>query len=227
MRRTAVFAVLVVALALAGCARQPSLATRADALVEKARWTIETFKARQSQSMAIFRQLLGEARGVMVLPGVVKAGLLVGAEGGNGVLVARDASGAWGYPAFYTMGAGSFGLQAGGQVSEVVLVIRNAGAVNAIIEHQGKIGADLEVTAGPVGAGVEGAMTTNLGADIVVFSEAVGLFGGASLEGAVLARRSDYNEAFYGAGATPQSIVLEGRHTNPKADRLRAALVVR
>lgn len=219
-------AVLVAVLGLWGCARVP-LATQAEGLVERARATVETFKQRREEPMDLFRRLLAEAQGVAVFPGVMKVGLMFGAEAGNGVLLARDETGQWGYPAFYTLAAGSFGLQIGGQVSQVVLVVRNRGAVESIIAHQGKLGVDLEVTAGTFGAGVEGATTTNLGADIVVFSQAVGVFGGASLEGGVLAKRNDLNGAFYGGRPTPRAIVLEGAHVNPKADPLRAALVVR
>ena len=228
MKRTAVLAFVVAAvLALGACTRQVPLSTQAEALVDKARWTVESFKPRQDKPFHLFAGMLREAHGVVVLPGVYKAGFLIGAEGGNGVLLARLPSGEWGYPAFYTMGGGSFGLQAGGQVSEVVLILRSPGALRALIEHQGKLGADLAVTAGTVGAGMEGAVTTNLGADVVVFSDAAGLFGGASLEGSVLARRNDFNEAFYGPGATPETIVLEGSHVNAKADSLRDSLVVR
>ena len=227
MKRTFGVAVVLVALVVAGCSRPVPLSSKAAALVDRARWTVETFKQSRAEHMGHFRAMLETAHGVVVMPGVYKAGFLIGAEGGNGVLVARQPSGEWGYPAFYTMGVGSFGLQAGGQVAEVVLIVRNQSAVKAIIAHQGKLGADLEVTAGTMGAGVERAVTTNLGADIVVFSDAVGVFGGASLEGSVLARRNDYNEAFYGPGATPEAIVLDGRFTNPKADGLRAVLAGR
>ena len=228
MKRTTVLALAVTALlAVGACTRQAPLSTQAEALVDKARWTVESFKPRQDKPLHLFAGMLKEAHGVVILPGVYKAGFLIGAEGGNGVLLARRPSGEWGYPAFYTMGGGSFGLQAGGQVSEVVLILRSPGAVRAVIEHQGKLGADIAVTAGTIGAGMEGAVTTNMGADIVVFADAAGLFGGASLEGSVLARRNDFNEAFYGPGATPETIVLEGAHANPKADALRDALVVR
>ena len=52
----------------------------------------------------------------------------------------------------------------------------------------------------------------------------VGAFAGASLEGAVLARRRDFNESLYGQGATPEGIVLEGRFRTAQADRLRSVL---
>ncbi len=210
-----------------GCAAPVPLVDRAQGLLDEARWTVETFKQMREPPWDIFDEMLAEAQGVVILPGVVKVGFLLAAEGGNGVLVARDGAGNWGYPAFYTMGGGSIGLQAGGQFSEMILVLRNRGAVESLIEHQGKLGADMEVTVGVIGAGMEGAVTTNLGADIVVFSQAIGLYGGVSVEGSVLARRIDYNEAFYGAGATPRAIVIEGKYSNPKADPLREALVTR
>ncbi len=76
-----------------------------------------------------------------------------------------------------------------------------------------------------IGTGMEASTTTNFGADILAFTNAkVGAFVGASLEGAVLARRRDMNEAFYGRGATPEAIVLQGRHRNAKADPLRSVL---
>ncbi len=165
------------------------------------------------------------ARAVMILPAIIKAGFFIGAEVGSGVLLARNADGAWGYPAFYTLGAASFGFQFGVQDTETVLIIRNEGALRAIIKDQGKFGADLGITVGVVGTGMEASTTTNLGADILAFTNAkVGAFAGASLEGAVLARRRDMNEVFYGRGATPDAIVIQGRHKNAKADRLRSIL---
>jgi lipid-binding SYLF domain-containing protein len=76
-----------------------------------------------------------------------------------------------------------------------------------------------------IGQGAEVSTTANVGVDVLAFSNAkIGLFGGASLEGAVLARRNDLNEAYYGTGATPTAIALEGQYSNPQADALRAAL---
>ncbi|MDH5748836.1 MAG: lipid-binding SYLF domain-containing protein [Rhodospirillales bacterium] len=217
-------AVLALAFNLAACAASTPADTAA--ILDKARWTVETFKQRNEAPMGLFRDMLQDAAGAAIFPGVIKAGFLIGAEGGTGVLIARNDAG-WGQPAFYTLGAGSFGFQAGGQITEMVLVIRNKGAVESLIKHQGKIGADLEITVGTLGGGMEGAITTNLGADIVVFAQSAGLFGGVSLEGAALIRRKDLNEIHYGAGATPEGIVLEGKYTNPKADGLRESLIVK
>ena len=168
---------------------------------------------------------LRSAAGVVILPRVLKAGFVGAAQGGTGVMLAKGADGGWSYPAFYTLGGASVGLQAGVQDTEVVMVVRSRKALDALIEHQGKMGADVGITVGIVGRGLGGATTAGLGKDILVYANSVlGLFGGVSLEGAVLARRPDLNRAYYRTEATPQAILLEGGMRNPDADALRSKL---
>ncbi len=225
IKRLAIWVLLAAALPLAACATKPMTDDeRARQIVASAQTTYEKFLASQDQPMARFRQLLPHAEGIVILPGVIKGGFIVGAEGGNGVLLAKDASGAWGPPAFYLMAAGSIGLQAGAQVGDMILLVFNRDAVASIIKHQGKLGADLGLTIGTVGAGVEAATTTNVGADVVAFVQGIGAFAGGSLEAAALIKRSDLNAAFYGQAMTPADIVLHGRVQNPAADGLRGAL---
>jgi len=172
-----------------------------------------------------FAKHLPEARALLIMPGIIKAGFVVGGEGGTGVLIARRPDGGWGYPAFYSLGAASVGFQFGIQDAETILIIRTEGALKSMIKNQGKLGTDIGVTAGFVGAGLEASTTTNLRFDVLAFTNAkVGAFAGASLEGGVVARRRDMNEAFYGRGATPEAIILEGRYKNPQADKLRNTL---
>lgn len=213
---------MVLALAmLAGCVSGPT-APASNALVSSSLKALETLKDRKDYPQ--FHAMLKDAAGVAIFPAVYKAGFFVGAEGGNGILISRDHKGTWGYPAFYTLGAGSLGLQFGGQRSSVVLVIRHKGAVEAIMKHQGKLGADAAIAVGPGGAGVEGSVTSNLSADIVAFSDNMGLFGGVSLEGAAIVRRNDLNKEYYGGDATPASIIVDHTRRNPQADGLRRAL---
>ena len=195
----------------------------ADRLLDWSADTVENFAAKPE--LKDFASYIPGAHAVLILPAIVKAGFFVGAEIGSGVLIARDPGGRWGYPAFYTLGAASFGLQFGIQDTETVLIIRNEGALQAIIRDQGKFGADLGITAGLYGAGMEASTTSNLRLDVLAFTNAkVGAFAGASLEGAVLARRRDFNEALYGVGATPEAIINEGRHQSARAERLRSVL---
>lgn len=225
MRKSALLIVFLAGvLGLGACQEiRETPAEGTDRLIDWSTITVENFS--RLPQLRDFVKFLPDAHAVLILPAVVKAGFFFGAEGGSGVLIARQAGGGWGYPAFYTLAAGSFGLQFGLQDTETILVIRNAGALRSIIRNQGKFGADLGITAGFYGVGVEASTTTNLGADVLAFTNAkVGAFAGASLEGAALIRRRDLNEAFYGAGATPEGIIFDGRFKNPKADRLRSVL---
>lgn len=197
---------------------------QAQALVDRSRTTLAVFKAKDEKPNQLFRAQLQDAQGVLIFPQVLKGAFVFGGEGGDGVLVARNPDGTWGYPAFYTIGGGSIGLQAGGQTSQIILVLRSRKAVEAVVDNQGKFGGDLQLTLGTLGAGLEASTTTNLGADIVGFSQGAGLFGGVSLEGAAIARRTDLNHAYYGSDSTSKSIVLDNRFSNPDADVLRREL---
>ncbi len=206
---------------MAGCA-QVTDATKTANLITAAQDTVQAMK--RNPNIRGFNKMLADAHGVAVFPALIKGGFLIGAEGGSGVVLSRKADGSWGYPAFYTLAAGSFGFQAGAQTAEVILVIRKKKAIEAIVKHQGKLGADIGAAAGSRGVGYEGAVTTNINFDIVAFSSNAGFFAGASLEGSALIRRNDYNRAYYGGNPTPAQILLEHAVQNPAADRLRQAI---
>ncbi len=192
-------------------------------LVDKARIAVQRL-ARHPDMGPNLRRFIHKAKAVLIFPTLIKGAFFFGGEGGSGVLLTRNSSGSWSYPAFYTMASVSFGLQFGGQTAEALLMLRTEGALNAVLDNQIKLGADVSVAAGPLGLGVDGATTTNAGADIFSYSTSQGLFAGTSLEGAVIARRRDWNQAFYDARATPRSIVVDRAHANPAADALRDAL---
>ena len=48
------------------------------------------------------------------------------------------------------------GHQFGGQRAGVVLIMRSRKAVEAVLKHQGKAGADLGIALGSIGTGLEG-----------------------------------------------------------------------
>lgn len=81
-------------------------------------------------------------------------------------------SGEWSDPAFYTMGAGSFGFQFGAQASEVVLLVMSQRGVESLLSSTFKLGGDVSVAVGPVGAGIEGSTAMNLSADLLTFARA-------------------------------------------------------
>jgi lipid-binding SYLF domain-containing protein len=192
-------------------------------LVDKARLTFESFMADKDLGPSV-RSLVKRAKGVLIYPQVLKGAFLVGVSGGSGVLLAHDAKARkWGGPAFYTIGEASFGLQAGGQASEVILVALTDRGVTALLSTSAKLGADAGVALGPVGAGAEAA-TANLSVDLVSYSRAQGLYAGISLEGAVVAARDGLNKAYYGKEVTPTAILVRHEATNPQAAGLIGAV---
>jgi lipid-binding SYLF domain-containing protein len=214
--------VLVLAAAAPGVARADA-ATDAEEMIERSRFTVQRI-ATEPELRDTVPRLLARAKGVMIFPQLLKGAFLIGGEGGSGVLLTRDAQGNWSHPAFYTLGAISFGLQIGGQASEAVIVIMTDKALQAILDNQVKLGGDVSAAAGPVGVGYAADTTTNLGADVYTYSTAKGLFVGASLEGAVVARREDWNKAIYGPDATPRGIVVDRRFGDRRGDPLRETL---
>jgi lipid-binding SYLF domain-containing protein len=209
-------------LALATAPAPARAESDATALLAKAQYTLESM-LRDPNLKAMHAQLR-RARAVLIIPNQLKAAFVIGAQGGSGVLLAKDDNGVWGYPAFFTVGTGSVGFQIGFQDSEAVLAVMTERAVSAIVFNKVKLGFDLSAAAGPVGEGVQGDTTTAAGADVVTFARNQGLFLGGSLDGAVIYKRDDFNSELYGASATPRGIIFERHFANPAADRLRAAL---
>jgi lipid-binding SYLF domain-containing protein len=168
--------------------------------------------------------VLREARAVMICPQVLRAGFLLGGQGGSCVLVARDGAGSWSSPAFYGMGGGSIGFQAGLQDAQVMLFIMNDRGLRAVLDSQFKLGADASATFIDLGGGVEGATTAALRADIVGFTRARGLFAGIALGGSLMSSKSDWDQAYYNRAVGAQQIVIGMEANNPAADPLRAVL---
>ena len=164
------------------------------------------------------QSILRRARAVMICPQIFRAGFLLGGQGGTCVLVARAGGGSWSSPAFYGLGGGSIGFQAG------MLFIMNEKGLTAVIDSQFKLGADASATFVDLGGGVEGATTAALRADIVGFTRARGLFAGISLGGSLMSAKSDWNQAYYSRAVGPQQIVIGMEVNNPAADALREVL---
>jgi lipid-binding SYLF domain-containing protein len=195
----------------------------AQQLVEKARIAFEAFVADKDMGPPL-KTLLKKGRGVLIYPQVLKGAFVFGVSGGSGVFLAYDAKAmTWSGPTFYTIGEVSFGLQAGGQASEVVLVAMTDRGMTALLTTSAKLGADVGIALGPVGAGAEAA-TANLSADIISYSRSKGLYAGISLEGAVVGTRGSLNKAYYGKEVSPTDILLRRTVSNAQAGSLLSAV---
>lgn len=167
---------------------------------------------------------LRRARAVMVCPRVFRIGFIFGVSGGECALLARDAAGSWSAPAFYEFRNGSFGLQAGIQDAETVMMIMSERGLAAVMDSQFKFGADASITLVTLGAGAEADTTAALRADILASSQARGLFASIALNGSMLSSDTDWNRAYYGRDLAARQIVVQMQANNPGADPLRALL---
>jgi lipid-binding SYLF domain-containing protein len=196
-------------------------AQEARQIAEKARLTVEEFRA--DKDMETIRELAKKAKGMLILPQMIRAAFIIGGSGGTGVLVARDGAGQWRGPSFHTLGGASFGFQAGADAAEVIILAMTDRGVTKLLSPQVKLGADASVAAGPVGGGAAAA-TAGLSADLVSYSKAKGLYGGFSVDGSVVGVRTSLNHAYYGKPVTPTDILVTGAVKNPQAASLTEAV---
>jgi lipid-binding SYLF domain-containing protein len=193
----------------ASAASQAKDKAEAEKVVNDATKTFNNFVA--DPNMTWFRDNVKNAKAMMVVPSLLKAGFIFGGSGGTGVVLARDGQ-VWRGPSFATAGSVSWGLQAGGSVAEVVMMAMTDKGKDALLSNKFQVGTEVSVAAGPVGAGAQAATT-----DIVQFTRSKGVFGGLSLEGSVIAVRDSLNQAYYGKPATPVDILVKGAVTNQQA----------
>lgn len=184
-------------------------------LVDQSLTVLKRFASREEFDS--FFTLAQDAKGIFLLPQMLKGGFVVGGSGGSGVLLAKQKNGTdWSYPAFYTMGAVSVGLQIGAESSQVMLLVMTEKGMDKMLSNSFKLGADVTVAVGPVGGGAKAAT-----ADILSFSIAKGAYTGASVEGAIIKSRDKWNETYYGKKVSPADIFVRSSATNPAADELR------
>ena len=190
MLRTALMASLLVFCAPSAKAESPQQ------LVDDAKASLEAILGDANFETA--RAYIGGAKAVMIVPNLIKAGLIIGGEAGTGVALVRGSDGQWSDPAFYLLAAGSIGLQIGVESKQILFLFMTDKAVGSIMTEQIKLGADVSVTAG------------NL--------------GGGALDGALIKPLADTNEAYYAKPVTPKQILMQRRVSNAGAVALQEAL---
>lgn len=211
MKRT--LALALVALSLTTLTAQSSDETRR--LADAATVLDEIMAAADK---AVPRSIMEKAEGIAVFPSLLKAGFVVGAQRGHGVLSVRDKkTGAWSAPAFLTITGGSIGAQFGAQAIDLVLVVNNQRGLEQLIKNQFKIGADAGVAAGPVGREASASTDLLMRAQILSYSRSRGLFAGVTLNGSTIRQDRDANERFYGTAYRTGQIVFEGKATAPES----------
>jgi lipid-binding SYLF domain-containing protein len=172
--------------------------------------------------------VLNKADCVIVIPSLKKAGFLVGAEYGRGVMTCRGGeqfTGPWSAPTMMKSGGGSFGLQAGGQSIDLVILVMNDKGARAAMKGNAKLGADASIAAGPVGRDAEASTNATMSAEMLSYSRTQGVFGGISLSGTTLGPDEGANKDLYGKKVTATEIISGAAGPPPaSAQQLLAVL---
>jgi len=158
--------------------------------------------------------LLNKAECVAVFPTVVKVGFIVGGKAGRGVASCRTPSG-WSAPAFLEIKGGSFGLQIGGQATDVVLLFMNTNGLKKLVNNKVELGADASIAAGPVGREAAASTDASMSAEILSYSRSKGLFAGISLKGSVVSAEKSDMEGTYGKSVTALQVLAAGNSRAP------------
>jgi lipid-binding SYLF domain-containing protein len=148
-----------------------------------------------------------------VVPSLLKGGLGFGGAYGKGIASCRTEKG-WSAPAFFSIKGGSFGLQAGGEAVDLVMLIMNDNGMKSLLSSKFKLGAGGSVAAGPVGRDAEGSTDWKMRAQVLTYSRARGIFAGLNVNGAMITQGKDDTRAFYGR-MVPFKTILNGNIEAP------------
>jgi len=143
--------------------------------------------------------LLDKAECIVIIPGMVKGGFIVGGQGGKGAVSCRGANkSGWTAPAMVEMAGGSVGLQIGASATDVVMLVMDRKGMDSLLKDKFTIGGDASVAAGPVGRATTAETDAAMKAKILSYSRSRGAFAGVSLNGSTLKQDNDANKALYG-----------------------------
>lgn len=167
-------------------------------------------------------EIVQSAKGLLIVPHLIKAALLVGGQGGPGLMLIQS-NGRWSDPAFYRTHSGSFGAQIGGAKGALVMILTSDKAVEAFTNNATSwsvnAGAGLTAASYSKATPESGTLT-----DVVIWSDVKGLFGGAAVGATRVASDRATNQAYYNrVDVTPEQI-LSGLVANPSSNKLREVL---
>lgn len=146
---------------------------------------------------SIPKQLMQKTEGIIIIPGLINAGFVLGGKRGKGIAMIKNENGTWSNPVFLTMTGGSFGFQAGIQSVDLVLVFLNKNSLLDISKSSFTLGGDISVAAGPVGRTSSAGTDYKLESEVYSYSRSKGLFAGISLSGSSLDIDQKANNSFY------------------------------
>ncbi len=154
--------------------------------------------------------LLKDSYAIVIIPSAIGGGFVFGGRYGQGVIVSRDKknNNKWSAPAVYQLAGASWGLQIGGQATDIILLVMSERGLDGLVQSQFKLGGDAAVSAGPVGRDAAAATDLQLKGGILSYSRSRGLFAGVKLEGTILSFHTEANTKIYGKDVTARDVLI-------------------
>ncbi len=166
---------------------------------------------------AIPQDLFAKAQCAIVVPGMKKAGFIVGAKYGKGFATCRMPDGkGWTGPVGIRVEGGSFGFQIGGAESDIILLVMSQKGMERLLSSQFTVGGEATAAAGPVGRDSQAQTDASMRAEMLSWSRSRGAFAGIALQGATMRADDDVDAALYGSGIDRKE-VLRGKKPAPAA----------
>ncbi|KAL3045452.1 hypothetical protein OYC64_013678 [Pagothenia borchgrevinki] len=142
--------------------------------------------------------VIAKAEGLAIIS-VIKAGFMITARGGSGIVIARLGDRRWSAPSAIGIAGLGGGFEIGVEVSDLVIILNQRRAVDAFTKGGNlTLGGNCTVAVGPIGRNVEADVSIRSPAAVFTYCHSRGLFAGISLEGSGLIERKDTNRKFYG-----------------------------
>jgi len=211
--KKSLFAVLLSLVTLLG---SMAWATAKDDSVERLQKSADVLKEiMATPDKGIPEEVLDDAKCIVVVPHLIKAGFIVGGKHGRGVASCRTATG-WGAPAFISLGGGSWGLQIGAEGVDLVMLVMNDKGLQHLLSSKFQLSGEGSAAAGPVGRHASAGTDWKMNAELLTYSRSKGAFAGLTLEGAVVEQDADSTIAIYGKDIAFRK-VLTGDVTPPAA----------
>jgi len=156
--------------------------------------------------------MLRDVKAIAVIPGVKKAAFFFGVRWGKGLLTMRDPDGRWIPPSFIQISGGNFGLQAGVESTDLVLIFTSEDAIRSLLRGKLTLNADASGAAGPIGRQAQVGVPLLLNSGIYAFfPRSKGLFGGVSFDGDAITIDDSSNQRVYGKYINGDEILLDRR----------------
>ena len=175
-----------------------------------------------------YRAHFKQAKGIILAPDVIRAGLVVGGSGGQCIVLARKTSvDGWSSPSFCAIGEATIGLQIGFEKLEVMLLVMNDNALARIAAGTATLGGEAGMSVGLIGSTVESAGTATMDFDVelLAFARGQGLYGGVTLDGGYIGPDNTYNYAYYGQKVAAEEILFQHKVNSPHTNMLHDALL--